>query len=257
MLIDSHAHMYDQRYDKDRDKVIKDFKNDGVELVIVSGSSVLSAIKAIALANKYSSVYATVGIHPCDTADMNNETLHTIRELSKNKKVVGIGECGLDYHYDYSPKDVQKKWFIEQLRLAKELKLPVVVHDREANIDTYEALKSEYNSDLRGVLHCYSGDLELAKKYIEMGFYISIAGPVTYRSAHKLKEVAKHIPLEYLFIETDAPCLPPSQIGKRRNEPAFVRYVAAEIAALRGITYEKVALTTAANVKRLYNIISK
>ncbi|MFZ5351947.1 MAG: TatD family hydrolase [Bacillota bacterium] len=254
MLIDSHAHLYDKWFDKDRDKVIRGMKKDGIELTIVSGSSVLSAVKAIELANRYDCIYATIGVHPNNTDTMDSETLDTIRELSQNKKVIAIGECGLDYHYDYSPKDVQKKWFIEQIRLAKELKLPVVVHDREANIDTYEILKSEQDGSLEGVLHCYSGDAELASKYVDMGLYISIAGPVTYRSAHKLKEVAKTVPLGYLLIETDAPSLPPSQIGKRRNEPAYVRYVAAAVAELKGIPFERVALETAKNVKRLYKI---
>jgi TatD DNase family protein len=255
LLIDSHAHLYDKRFDRDRDRLIRDFKKDGIELVIVSGSSILSAAKAIALAGRYDSIYATVGVHPNNTDEMDSDTIEILRELAGNKKVVGIGECGLDYHYDYAPKDTQKKWFTEQIKLAKELKLPVVVHDREANIDTYNILKSESGSDLTGVLHCYSGDAELAKKYISMGFYISIAGPVTYNSAQKLKQVAKEIPLEYLLVETDSPCLTPAQAGRKRNEPIYVRYVASMIAELKGITYEKVEAKTNENTKKLYKII--
>lgn len=254
MLIDSHAHLYDQRFDRDRDRMIRDFKKDGIELVIVSGSSVMSATKAMALAARYSSIYATIGVHPCNTDEMDSDTIEILRELAGNRKVVGIGECGLDYHYDNVPRDTQKKWFSEQIKLAKELKLPLVVHDREANIDTYDILKSESCSDLAGVLHCYSGDAELAKKYVSMGFYISIAGPVTYKSAYKLKQVAREIPLEYLLIETDSPCLTPSQAGRKRNEPLYVRYVASMIAELKGIPYEKVEAKTNENTKKLFRI---
>jgi len=254
MLIDSHAHLYSERFDKDREKVISDLKKDGIELVIIPSSSVMTSVRAVSLANKYSNLYATVGIHPNVTDEMDDGTIPVLRELAKNKKVVAIGECGLDYHYDYVSRDVQKKWFIEQIKLAKELKLPVVIHDREANIDTYNILKGESDSNLTGVLHCYSGDAELAQKYVDMGFYISIAGPVTYRSAHKLKEVAKKIPLEYLLIETDAPSLPPSDIGKRRNEPIYVKYIASMIAELRGISFERVAKQTNENTKRIFRI---
>jgi TatD DNase family protein len=254
MLIDSHAHLYDQRFDKDRDKMIKGFKEDGIEIVIVSGASILSSTKAIALANKYENIYATIGVHPNNTDEMDSETIEILKDLAKNKKVVGIGECGLDYHYNYVAKDVQKKWFIEQIELAKKLRLPVAVHDREANIDTYDILRSQHNSDLKGVLHCYSGDARLAKKYVDMGFYLSIAGPVTYNSAIKLKEVVKVIPLEYLLIETDSPSLTPSPVGRKRNEPAYVRYVASMIAELKNIPFERVARATNDNTKRLYGI---
>lgn len=254
MLIDSHAHLYLDSFDRDRDKLIRTLKTDGVELVIVSGASLIGATKAISLASKYRNLYATVGIHPNHAGEMDYETIEVLRELAGNHKVVAIGECGLDYHHNCYPKEVQMKWFIEQIKLAKELKLPVVVHDREANIDTYNTLKEHQDSTLRGVLHCYSGDLELAKKYVNMGFYLSIAGPVTYRSAIKLKEVAKEIPLEYLLIETDSPSLTPTDVGRKRNEPSYVRYVAGTIAELRGVSFEQVAAQTNKNAKKLFNI---
>lgn len=254
MLIDSHAHLYDERFNRDRDKVINDLNKDGLELVVVPASSIRSSIEAIALARRYKNLYATVGIHPCNTDEMKDDDIVTLRKLANNDKVVAIGECGLDYHYDYSPIEVQKKWFIEQIRLAKELNLPIVIHDREANLDTYNILKDEYNSRLRGVMHCYSGDLELAKKYVDMGFYLSIAGPVTYKSAAKLKEVAKYIPLDHLLIETDSPCLTPAEAGKKRNEPFYVRYVAGTIAQLKNIPFEKVEIQTNKNAKKLFGI---
>lgn len=254
MLIDSHAHLYSERFDRDRDKIIRELKSEGIELVILPGTSIESSRKAVELAKKYNNLYATVGIHPNNVDEMDSNTIEALRQLASNSKVVGIGECGLDYHYDYCPKDLQMKWFRDQIRLAKELRLPIVVHDREANIDTYNMLKEEHDSNLTGVLHCYSGDVELAKKYVDMGFYISIAGPVTYRSAAKLKEVARDIPLEYLLIETDAPCLTPSEVGRKRNEPFYVRYVAGTIAELKKIPFEKVEVQTNKNAKKIFRI---
>lgn len=256
MLIDSHAHLTADRFDRDRDKIIKSFAKDGIEMVITAGSSFLSSAAAVSLAEKHKNIYATVGIHPCCAGDVDEGTIQVLKALSNHKKVIAIGEIGLDYHHNIDPKEVQKKWFIEQIKLAIDVDLPIVIHDRKANTDTFEIVKAakEKNSSLRGVLHCFSGDLELAREYIKLGFYISISPPVTYRSARMLKEVAKEIPLEYLFIETDCPSLPPGQIGKRRNEPAFVRYVASEIAELKEVSFETVAKETGNNVKRLFNI---
>lgn len=256
MVIDSHAHLTSDRFNKDRDKIIRNLRKNGVEKVINSGSDFYSSAAAVALAKKHKDIYATVGIHPCCVGDMDNSTIQILKTFAQEKKVIAIGEIGLDYHHNVDPKDVQKKWFIEQIKLANEVKLPIVVHDRKANYDTFDIIKKEKekNKNLTGVLHCYSGDLDLAKEYVKLGFYISISGPVTYRSARKLKEVAKELPLDWLFIETDCPSLPPGQIGKRRNEPLFVKYVAGEIAKLRGIPFEVVAKKTTDNVKRLYKI---
>lgn len=254
MLIDSHAHLTDDRFKRDREAIIRSLGKDRLEAVITAGTSIKSSTAAISLARKYDNIYATVGIHPNNTDEMNEDTIITMAELAKDKKVVAIGEIGLDYHYDYVPEAVQKKWFIKQIDLAKELKLPIVVHDREANIDTYNIIKSKKDENLRGVLHCYSGDVDLARKYVEMGFYISIAGPVTFRSANKLKQVAKEIPLEYLFVETDSPCLTPGPAGRRRNEPLFVSYVAAVIAELKEVSFELVEKQTTKNVKKLFGI---
>lgn len=254
MLIDSHAHLCDDVFDRDRDRLIKGLERDGIEYVIVSGGSLESSKKAAALARRYSNIYASVGVHPCGTDEMDYRTIEALKELAKGKKVIAIGECGLDYHYHDVPKDIQKKWFVEQIRLAKEIDLPVVVHDREANIDTYNILKGEADGSLKGVMHCYSGDAELARKYVDMGFYISIAGPVTYKSAQKLRDVAREVPMEYLLTETDSPCLTPAEAGRRRNEPLYVRYVVGMIAELRRIPFDRVAAKTSENAKRLFKI---
>ncbi|WP_425448129.1 TatD family hydrolase [Dethiothermospora halolimnae] len=254
MLIDSHAHLHDRKFDRDREKVIKNLKRDGIEKVINIGTSIRASKQAIDLAEKYDNIYATVGIN-CG-GEEEYPTIPQLRPLLKSKKVVAIGEIGLDYHHYPDEKEIQKKCFRKQIDLANEFNLPIVVHDRKANQDTFDIIKGEKekNEKLRGVIHCYSGDLNLAKEYVKLGFYISIAGPVTYRSAKKLKDVAAEIPLDNLFIETDAPYLSPGQIGRKRNEPAYVRYVAGAIADLKGIPFQLVERKTANNIKRLFNI---
>jgi len=254
MLIDSHAHLHDKRFKQDQEKVIQNLYNDGIELVINSGGGTQSNMDCIKVAEKYNNIYATVGINCGGEAEFNE--IPKIYGLLKHPKVIAIGEIGLDYHHYPDEKEIQKKCFIEQLKIAQEVDLPIVVHDRKANLDTYKIIKQSKieNPNLRGVLHCYSGDLALAKEYIKLGFYLSIAGPVTYRSASQLKEVAKYIPLRHLFIETDSPYLPPAQIGKGRNEPQFVSYVAETIAQLKGISFGEVAQVTTENVKNLYQI---
>jgi TatD DNase family protein len=254
MLFDTHAHINSKRYKNDIDRIIKNLKADGVELVVVPGTFTDSSKEAVDLAKAHKMLYATVGVHPSNTDYMDNNSIEILRLLARNKKVVAIGEIGLDYHHMHAPKEVQIRRFIEQIELAKEVKKPIVIHDRKANEETFKILKSE-NAFKQGVLmHCYSGDLELAKRYIKNGAMLSIAGPVTYKSAHKLKAVAKHIPLEHLVIETDAPYLQPAQIGKRRNEPKYVKHVAEAIAELKGISYEKVCHVTMENGKKFFKI---
>ncbi|NLX62749.1 MAG: TatD family hydrolase [Tissierellia bacterium] len=254
MLIDSHAHLDDRRFDKDRDEIIKSLEEAGVELVINPGADVSSSIKAVALAEKYPNIYAAVGVHPHDAKTMDENTIDLLRSFTKREKVVAIGEIGLDYHYDNSPRDVQRKRFREQLALAKEVGLPVIIHSRDAAKDTYDILEEAQDGSLKGVMHCYSGSIEMAMEYIKLGFYISLAGPVTFKNARVAKEVAKAVPIDRLLIETDAPYLTPEPYRGKRNEPVYVRYVAGTIAELRGMTFEEVAKKTAENTKRLFNI---
>lgn len=254
MLIDSHAHLDDKRFDKDRDKIIKDLKNHGVQIVINPGADVASSVKAVSMAKEYENIYAAVGVHPHDAKTMDNTTIQLLNSLANNEKVIAIGEIGLDYHYDNSPRDVQKEWFVEQIRLAKKLKLPIIIHEREASQDMYNILKQETDENLTGVLHCYSGSLEMAREYLKMGYYISFAGPITFNNARISKEVAKSIPLDRILIETDSPYLSPEPRRGRRNEPLNVRYVAAMIAELRGISFDEVARVTSANTKKLFQI---
>ncbi|NLJ58295.1 MAG: TatD family hydrolase [Tissierellia bacterium] len=252
--MDSHAHLDDRRFDRYRDRLIKSLLENDVEAVLNPGADLKSSKKAVEIAEKYPNVYAAVGCHPHDTKYMKDETMDIFRDLAKSKKVVAIGEIGLDYHYDNSERDVQRKWFREQIRLAKELDLPYIVHDREAHGDLIKIMKEEHYDGARGVLHCYSGSVELAKEFIKLGFYISLAGPVTFRKARVPKLVAKEIPFDKLLIETDSPYLTPEPFRGRRNEPKYVRFVAEEIAEIRNVSLDEVAERTTQNFKTLFEV---
>lgn len=254
MLIDSHVHLDDRRFDNDRDRIIKGLKDDGIELVLNIGADLQTSIASVSLAEKYDNVYAVVGVHPHSAKEVDDSTLEILKSFATRDKVVAIGEIGLDFHYDNSPRDVQKKWFREQLELAKEVDLPVVIHSRSATQDTFNIIKEAQDGKLRGVLHCYSDSLEMAMEYIKLGFYISLAGPVTFNNARVPKEVAKAVPLDRLLIETDSPYLTPTPNRGKRNEPAYVRYVAAEIAELRGISFDELIKATNKNTKDLFGI---
>lgn len=255
MLIDSHAHLDDKKYDLDREYLIENLKENGVELVINIGADLRTSKNSVNLAKKYENIYAVVGVHPHSAKDVTDETLEEIRELASEEKVLAIGEIGLDYHYDYSPRDIQRKQFIAQIKLAKELDLPVVIHSREATQETFDIIKEEVeDGGLRGVLHAFSGSPEIAREYIKLGFIISIGGPLTFKNARVVKEVAKEIPLEHMIIETDSPYLTPVPYRGKRNEPMFVKYVAEEIAKIKEIDVEEVIKVTNENTKRLFDI---
>ena len=255
MLIDSHVHLDDRRYDGDRDRIIKALKDDGIELVLNIGADLQTSIASASLAEKYDNVYAVVGVHPHSAKEVDDSTLEILKSFAPRDKVVAIGEIGLDFHYDNSPRDVQRKWFKAQLELAKEVNLPVVIHSREADQETFDIIKEAQDGNLRGVLHCYSGSVEMALEYIKLGFYISLAGPVTFNNARVLKEVAKAVPLDKLLIETDSPYLTPTPNRGKRNEPAYVRYVAAEIAGLREMKFDDLVKATNKNTKELFGIV--
>lgn len=254
MLIDSHAHLDDRRFDRDRDMIIKNLQSNGIELVINIGADLQSSIASVSLAEKYHNIYAAVGIHPHSAKDVDESTLEILKSFASREKVVAIGEIGLDYHYDNSPRDDQKKWFREQLKLAKEVDLPVVIHTRDAAQETFDILKEAQDGNLRGVLHCYSGSPEMTLEYVKLGFYISLAGPITFKNSRVSREVAKVVPLDKLLIETDCPYLTPEPYRGKRNEPIFVKYVGGTIADIRGITYEELAKATNRNTKELFKI---
>lgn len=254
MLFDTHAHLDDDRFDKDRDEVVNQCKLDGVELILNAGSNMETSVKAIALAKKYELIYAAVGVHPHDAAEMDEETAGVLAALAENNKVRAIGEIGLDYHYDFSPRDVQKKRFIEQIDLARQIGLPVIIHDREAHGDVMNIFKKTRIKEVGGVLHSFSGSAEMALECIKLGLYISISGPVTFNNARKTVEAVKQVPMEMLLIETDSPYLTPVPYRGKRNYPGYVRFVAEKIAEIKGLSYEEVARQTLENGKRLFGI---
>jgi len=253
MLIDTHAHLEMSEFDKDRDAVIERALENGVDAIIAVGINLEDSKKAIALAKSHDAVYATVGVHPHDAKSIDTATYDSLKKLAEKEKVVAYGEIGLDFFRDRSPRDIQIKRFQEQLDLAGELKLPVVIHSRDAHSETFEILK-KHKGNLRGVLHCFSGDYEMATKYIDLGYYISIPGTITFPNAEKLVEVVQKIPLDSLLVETDSPFLTPAPKRGRRNEPAYVAYVAKKISEIRGLTPEKVAIATTENARNLFGI---
>lgn len=254
MLFDSHAHLDDGRFDKDREQVLEKAKQNGVSLIMNPGADFRTSVQAVELAAKYDMVYAAVGVHPHEAKSMDEMTLLLLKELAKKPKVMAIGEIGLDFHYDNSPRDVQREWFRKQIQLAREVNLPIIVHDREANDEVMRILKEEKAFDVGVVMHCYSGSGELARQYAKLGAYISIAGPVTYNNARKTVEVVEKIPLGHLLIETDSPYLTPVPHRGKRNEPSMVRHVAEKIAEIKGISFEEVAEKTMENTKRFFRI---
>ncbi len=253
MLFDSHAHIDDEKFDIDREQVIQRARENGVTGIINVGACMVSSARSIALAEKYESIYAAVGIHPHDAQNALDADYDQLTQWTTLDKVVAIGEIGLDYYYDFSPRDVQRSVFIRQLDVARQTDKPFIIHDRDAHGDVLDILKKEAKG-LNGVLHCFSGSLEMAHDVIKMGYYISIAGPVTFKNAAKLPEIVAKIPLERLLVETDSPYLTPQPYRGKRNEPAYVKLVAQQVASLRGMELDDLAKATSANVRNLFKI---
>jgi TatD DNase family protein len=257
-LIDTHCHLEMGAFDPDREEVIQRARDSGIEAMITIGSDLKGNIGGLELSGKYDFIYSSVGFHPHDAKDFTEEIFNQIKEWAINSgkgqggKVVAIGEIGLDYHYDNSPREIQREVFMKQLIFAKEINLPVVIHSREAKKDTLDIVME--SGVRKGVFHCFSGDMDMAEKAMGMGFYISIAGPVTFRNAKKLKEVAGVIPDDYLLIETDAPYLTPEPFRGKRNEPSYIIHTAKAVAELRGVTPEDISRITTLNAKRLFRI---
>lgn len=252
MYIDSHCHLDDEQYDSDRVEILNGLSEKNMEIVLNIGVDIDSSIVTVKMADENDIIYAAVGVHPHEASELETKSLDEIEKLLNNKKVVAIGEIGLDYHYDYSPREVQKKWFRAQIKLAKKYNLPIIVHDREAHKDLYDIIVSEQDGTLRGVIHSYSGSVEMAKEYIKLGFYIGLGGPVTFKNAVMPKEVAKAVPLERILLETDGPYMSPTPLRGKRNEPQNVQYVALAIAELREISQEEVMKATNQNFKNLF-----
>ncbi|MDN9011942.1 TatD family hydrolase [Brevibacillus laterosporus] len=254
MLFDTHAHLNAEQFDEDRDEVIARAKENGVSTIVNVGFNRETIPTTMELAEKYDFIYAVVGWHPQDAITMKEQDLEWLEELSKHPKVVGLGEMGLDYYWDTSPRDVQAEVFRKQIRLARKLQMPIIIHDRDAHQDIIDILREEKAGEVGGIMHCFSGSYELAKMALDMNFYISFGGPLTFKNAKRPKEVAAKIPLDRILIETDCPYLTPHPFRGKRNESAYVKFVAEEMAQIHELPYEELAKITANNAHRLFNI---
>ena len=256
MLIDSHAHIQGNEYDGEVEAVIERARGAGVEKIIAVGGAgdMSSNTDAIALADSFPDIYATVGMHPHDAKDVGTEELSALSELTAHPKVVAVGETGLDYYYNHSPRDMQRRVFSQFIRIARQTGLPIVVHERDATKDAAELLRSEGAGELRGVIHCFTGNYEAACAYLDLGFYLSFTGIITFKNAERLRDVVRKVPLEHMLIETDSPFLTPVPHRGKRNEPAYVRFVAETIANIKKIDLQEVARVTTENVSSLFRI---
>jgi TatD DNase family protein len=256
MLIDSHAHIQGKEYAGETEAVIARALEAGVATIIAVGGAgdMSSNNQAVALAAQFENVYATVGMHPHDAKDVGVDELRSLRELASHPKVVAVGETGLDYYYNHSPHDVQRRVFAQFIHMARETELPIVVHERDAAKEAEELLRCEGAEKLRGVIHCFTGDYEAARAYLDLGFYLSFTGIITFKNAEPLREVVRKVPLERMFVETDSPYLTPVPHRGKRNEPAYVCFVAETIAKVKGVELAEVARVTSENVKKLFRI---
>ena len=254
MYFDTHTHLDDRRFLSDQEEVIKRAQEAGVELIVNVGENVKSARRTVELTQKYDFIYGSVGLHPHEAKDFSVDVLEQLRDLTRQPKIVAVGEIGLDYYYDHSPRNIQQQAFRQLIRLAKEVRLPIIIHDRDAHENTLRIIKEEKADEVGGVFHCYSGSVPLAREIIKMGFYLALGGALTFQNARKTVELARAIPLEYLLIETDCPYLTPVPYRGKRNEPAYVVKVAEAIAEIKGLSVEEVAQTTTNNGKKLFGI---
>lgn len=253
MIFDTHAHYDDRQFEEDREELLGSMREQGVGMIVDAGSDIASWDKIGQLTEQYPFIYGAIGVHPDEVGELDEEKMQRMEKLLSGEKMVAVGEIGLDYYWDKEKRDLQKKWFIRQLELARQLDLPVIIHSREAAADTMEIMK-QHAKGLDGVIHCFSYSPEQAKEYVKMGFYLGIGGVVTFKNAKKLKEVVQEIPLEALVLETDSPYLAPVPHRGKRNNSQNLVYVAEEIAALKGVSYEEVVRQTTENAKKLYRL---
>ena len=254
MLIDAHAHLDMKHFDPDRDQVIERALSANVRHIITVGIDIFSSLHALKLTRTYPSVFASIGIHPHNANHGNDNDLEQIALIAKQEKIVAIGETGLDFYRNRSPREKQKKLFEQQLEIAISLDLPVVIHDRQAHTETLKILSSFKKNRLTGMIHCFSGDYNLAETFINMGYYISIPGTVTFNNASQIQDVVRRVPLDRLLLETDAPFLTPTPYRGKRNEPSYIIQTAQEVAKLKGISFGEISYQTSKNVYRLFNL---
>lgn len=255
MLFDSHCHLNSDKFDENGIvEMIHNARDHNVVQILVPGYDLPSSERAVELAEVWQGLYAAVGIHPNDANGVTEETYEKLCAWAKLPHVVAIGEIGLDYHWDTTPREVQFEVFRRQIRLAREVKLPVVIHDREAHGDIVRILREEGAKEVGGIMHCFSGSWEMAKECMDMNFMISFGGPVTFRNARRPQEVASKVPLDYLLVETDSPYLTPEPHRGKPNQPLYVRYVAEKIAELKGMEFIEICKITSENAERIFQV---
>ena len=256
MIFETHAHYDDESFDEDREQLLCSLPEQGIGRVINVGASIETTKTTLALAAKYDFIYAAVGVHPSDIDGLNEETYAWLKQQAALPKTVAIGEIGLDYYWDKEPEvqKAQRYWFKRQLELARETKLPVIIHSRDAAADTREVMRDAHAEEIPGVIHCYSYSKEMAQEFIRMGYYIGVGGVVTFKNAKKLKETVESIPLERILLETDCPYMAPEPYRGTRNDSSNIPYVIAKIAELKGITAEEVEHVTEQNARKLFSL---
>lgn len=254
MIFDTHAHYDDSDFDSDREKLLSKMKEAGVSYIVNIGASLESTKRSIELSKQYDFIYATVGVHPSDTAELNEETFDWLKKQCNQPKVVAVGEIGLDYYWDEPERAFQKEWFARQIALGREVKLPLVIHSREASQDTIDIMKSEKAAEVGGIVHCFSYTKETARIFLDMDFSFGIGGVVTFKNAKKLKEAVEYIPMEKIVIETDCPYLSPEPNRGKRNSSLNLPYVIEAIAKLKNLSEEEVLRITYENAKKIYMI---
>jgi TatD DNase family protein len=253
-LVDSHAHLEMTDFRRDLEEIIRRARDSGVDTIFTVGTEKKDWARALEIADSHDSIYAILGVHPHNTKEIDDQTYPALLKLCRHKKVKAFGEIGLDFFRNLSPREIQLKGFREQIGLARDLGLPIVIHDRDAHQETLEILKSERAEECGGIIHCFSGDYEMAKKYLELGFSISVPGTITFKNAEGFKEIVRKLPLESLLVETDAPYLTPVPFRGKRNEPSYVRYTAEKVAEVKKISFQKVAEVTTRNALRVFRL---
>ncbi len=255
MIFDTHAHYDDRKFDEDREELLISMEDSGIGNIVNIGADMASSERSLELADKYDFIYAAVGVHPSDCADLTEGDIDRLREMTMDPKCVAIGEIGLDYHWPEPDPDTQKKWFIKQMLLARQVNLPVVIHSRDAAADTLQILKDYPLSDIPGVVHCFSYSREVALECASMGYYIGVGGVLTFKNGRKLKECVMDLPMEKIILETDCPYLAPEPYRGKRNSSLYLPYVVKELAAIKGITEEEVIRVTELNAKKMYRLL--